>query len=44
MLHSEIIEHRRWARGQSGSDSKERRTTAARKKAKEKEEREEMNC
>ena len=43
MLHSEIIDHRRWARGQYGSNSKKRRTSAAEEKAKEKEERESMN-
>ena len=38
ILHSEIIEHRKWVRGQYGSDSKERRTTAAKDEAKERKE------
>lgn len=37
MLHSEIIDHRRWVRGQYGSSSEERRNASANKEAEESE-------
>ena len=36
MLHSEIIDHRRWAKRQYGIDSKERKRTTEKKEAEEK--------
>ena len=42
MLHSEILDHRKWVWTWIGSSSKKRKTEATKKEAREKEEREKL--